>query len=1002
MRLDIGRVFFVMAVALTVASAANAADDLEILTWPAGLVAGEIEIEADLGATGGPAELFLDGVGVCELTAAEPGCTVDLGDDLHVHLLELIRYRSGGGSNRAERWLNRPGREAGLEIQLAARPIGTTCGGRLKWNDALGQDPVALEVEAAGERKMVPLNSSTFAYPCADPGASRVVAASAIFADGRRAQAVALTGGSGRPFGVAPTAVSLEATSPALDPCGAVEARFGDRVRSSNRQGFEVVFVIDPGVSFRGFASSGDEPSGGRSSWDRAHGAFADADGLWFVTPDGSLRRVDGFSQGRESWLGSFFQLPTGAQQVDRRLADAVASSGLVAGAAPRRRVVVLMLGPEPGRDSSRFTSAHARAYLAEIGVALVVLRTAGATGDSWPAGVRVESMAALAEAFSDVRQQLDRQCVEWFPPETLGNEIAESLPAGIVIAGRLGELAGETRSVWRQAGLAKTDPGERPISDKPVASQKIEVTAVTVLVRAQADRGRPVTDLTAEDVAVTEDGRTVPILALEPLAQLRVAPGEAPVPIRAAPANTLPVRKIVPVAIYVERQLSGATDIAPALADLAERADWLTALGPVDIAVADQGVEVVLEGASDPAVVREALEELARSPFHHHAIERIRGDYLRYIREYPERNPSREGGEIESSTPDNMLRIRTMTSARSAIFQEDAILRMVMARMNDWALALPASGPRLLVVVGAGFDEDPVDFYMRFLEMKDPSFAAAARAEFLRYNQATRVDAVGHELAAAGWLVVPMATRIAGSQRTAAEFSGGETYQSFLTDGGGDAAYIRDVEFMLMDPLGAQRHLAAPSGGKVVMGGRGLDRLIAESTGWYRLTYQVARAPDGALHDVAVTSNRPDTKVQSTGVVVSGTSEGRSALRLRKLLEDATEVGELPVEVSVSDPRPAEQRKVVAVLTVSVDFRPIAPLFVDDGERVLRFSVAVRGDKTEPYIHHQLGTAVGALGGMFFEMPIEWTQKDPAEMAVIVEDLGSGAWGGILSKLGE
>ena len=1002
MKADFGSVFLVPAVVLLMGGVAHGAGDLEILTRPTGLVAGDLEIEADLGETGGPATLLLDGAEVCELTAAEPGCSVDLGDDLHVHLLELIRHRPDGAAERAELWLNRPGSEAGLEIQLAASPIGTTCGGRLKWNDALGQDPVDLEVEAAGVLKGVPLNSRTFAYPCADPGDSRVVAATAIFADGRRAQAVVLTGESGRPVGVAPTAVSLAATSPALDPCGAVEARFGDRVRPSTREGFEVVFVIDPSVSFKGFASSDAEASGGGNSWDRALGAFADADGLWFVTPDGSLSRVDGFSGGRESWLGSFFQTPAGAQPAEWRLADAVASSGLVAAAAPRRRAVVLLLGPEQGRDSSRFTAPQARSYLAEIGVPLVVLRTAGSTVDPWPEGIRVGSMAALADAFAGVRQELDRQCVAWFPPETRGDEIAGSLPAGIVIAGRRGGLDDETQSVWRMAGLSDSETGTRPISDTPVASQKVEVTAVTVLVRAQAGRGLPVTDLTPEDLAVTEDGLTVPVLAVEPLSQLRVVPGESPVPTVVAPANTAPTRKIVPVAIYVESQLSGSADIAPALADLAERADWLTRLGPVDIAVADQGVEVVLEGENDPESVRESLKELSSRPYHGHVIERIRTDYLRYIREYPERNPTQEGEGIESSTPDNMMRIRTMTTARSAIFQEDAILRMVMARMNDWALALPPSGPRLLIVVGAGFDEDPVDFYMRFLEQKDPSFAAAARAEFLRYNQATRVDAVGHELAAAGWLVVPMATRIAGSQRSAAEFSGGETFQSFMTDGVGAGAYIRDVEFMLMDPLGAQQHLAAPSGGKVVMGGRGLDRLIAESVGWYRLTYQVARAPDGALHEVAVTTNRPDTKVQSTGVVVSGTSEGRTALRLRKLLEDASESGELPVEVSVSDPRPAEKQKVIADLTVTVDFQPIAPLFVDEGERVLRFSVAVRGDKTEPYIHHQLGTAVGGLGGMHFEMPIEWTQKDPAEMAVIVEDLGSGAWGGTVSTLGE
>ncbi len=92
--------------------------------------------------------------------------------------------------------------------------------------------------------------------------------------------------------------------------------------------------------------------------------------------------------------------------------------------------------------------------------------------------------------------------------------------------------------------------------------------------------------------------------------------------------------------------------------------------------------------------------------------------------------------------------------------------------------------------------------------------------------------------------------------------------------------------------------------GGKLLLGGRlnqgvlgsgGLKKLVNESAGWYRLTYQVARAPDGAMHDVSVISDRSEIEVESTGVVVSGTSEGRAAMRLRLLLDDPTATGELP-----------------------------------------------------------------------------------------------------------
>jgi hypothetical protein len=274
-----------------------------------------------------------------------------------------------------------------------------------------------------------------------------------------------------------------------------------------------------------------------------------------------------------------------------------------------------------------------------------------------------------------------------------------------------------------------------------------------------------------------------------------------------------------------------------------------------------------------------------------------------------------------------------------------------------------------------------------------------AARAEFVRYNQATRVGSVGRELAAAGWMVVPVATRIAGSPRHTAQFSGRETFQAFLTDFP-DGGYIRDVDFLLLDPLGSQQHLAEPSGGEVVVGSTGLRKLIDQSSGWYRLTYQVARAPDGDLHQVGVTSLRPEVRVENTGVVVSGTSEGRAAMRLRLLLDDPEAAGELPVSIDTGPARKTEDKLFESSLTAGVNLEPIAPLFTDEGARALRFSIAVRSGRGSPFVHHEVVTAVGAVGGMEYSAPIQWTGKE-AELAVVVEDLASGAWGGTVSKLG-
>ena len=59
-----------------------------------------------------------------------------------------------------------------------------------------------------------------------------------------------------------------------------------------------------------------------------------------------------------------------------------------------------------------------------------------------------------------------------------------------------------------------------------------------------------------------------------------------------------------------------------------------------------------------------------------------------------------------------------------------------------------------------------------------------------------------------------------------------------------------------------------------------------------------------------------------------------------------------------------------------------------------------MRSGETESEVAHQLATADGAVEGFLFEVPLEWTKKTPSEVAVVVEDLGSGAWGGTVQEL--
>ena len=82
------RRFLVVMTAVTgFAIGIGASEGPRILTQPVGLVRGPLDVATDLGDSAGSGVLFLDGTEVCTGTSTESNCRVDLGSDLHVHLL---------------------------------------------------------------------------------------------------------------------------------------------------------------------------------------------------------------------------------------------------------------------------------------------------------------------------------------------------------------------------------------------------------------------------------------------------------------------------------------------------------------------------------------------------------------------------------------------------------------------------------------------------------------------------------------------------------------------------------------------------------------------------------------------------------------------------------------------------------------------------------------------------------------------------------------------------
>jgi len=1035
-----GAVLMILAVAGVVTAETAADAGLRILTYPIGLVTGEHAIEVALGAGGEPAELYLDGEPACTVTASNPRCLVDLGEAPHVHLLELIRFdASGRVATRAVRWVNRPGQEAELAIQLAPRSPQGVCGGKALWSHPLKKDPVLIEVRQDGRILRIHDDGRSFRFPCPDPEVPHILTASAIFPDGGRAEAVAVSGGFWGATETGLTAVALVGDGEGGEPCTAVAAKLGDQVKQTEASGFEVVFVLDPTAGYRTLMASGwtkgmmptttsstkqfdtlvQQGSKGsdarpKSSWKRADSSLIDAEKMWFVLPDDNLQRANGFGQGKMNWLPMLFNFGSVKLPGKPRIADAVAASGLVAAAGPRQRAVVMILGNKADRDGSGFTAEEARTYLAEVGVPLYVLRNGKLRDDGWPAGVPIHTMEAMAEALETVKFDLEAQCIAWFPGQMHPNQIASALPAGVDIAGRRGEAPEDVETVWRQAEVAATITAAATTAvtagEKPAGRARVEVTAVTVLFAARDDSGRPITDLTADEIEVSEDGAPVSVLGLARIPQTRTPEaGVAPAGEAGAAAEPSVTGGKIPVAVYIDRDLATSAELSQALDALAERAGWLASLGPVEVVTADQDVTTVLAGATDAGAVESTLLNLAAKPSGQHAIEAIRVRFVRDIRKYPDRlvrdDPNADDPEsglmarLEAGEePQELERSKVLTAARGAIFEEDGALRHSMTRVSDWALATPAAGPRLLLVVGAGFDMDPVDFYLPFVERMETQSSGSAREEFKRYRQTDRVDRVGRDLAAAGWLVVPVATRTTGTGSGSADTGGGDRFQEFLS-AQPDALRTSRANFLLLDPIGSQRHLAAPSGGEVAMGATGLDRLISSSAGWYRLSYQIDRPPDGADHQLAISTDRPGADIRSTSVIASETLEDAAAARVRRLLRGSTESSDLVVEIAVTEARPAEGKKLAAEATVTVHLDAISALFVEGGQRNLRLSVGVLAGDNGVFVLHRMETVDGAVDVWSYKVPLQWP-RGPARLAVVVEDLGSGAWGGAVRAL--
>jgi hypothetical protein len=974
---------------------------MEILTYPIGLVIGVLPVIANLGPAGGPpAQLFLDGRPACTMTDEAPRCPVDLGREVRVHELELVRRNTQGDVvERAVRWVNRPGAQAEVYLRGACDDVTRACTVSVGWGHPAKLDPRAMTVTLNGrviERKVV-----HEVHFHAKRDTAMVVSVDVIFPDARRASQTRL-------FGVAGFAGVTEAAMQAVPIVMAKHSQpprtlGGFPVRGIEDAPEEVAFVVEPLAleALRGLwtRSHAEMRVPGAPLGEEVNGELADLEAMTVIIPNEHLNRFEVFNVpgGRDAWLP---RMALGADVLEgrgMRLADAVASAGqLVAGALRKRAVVLVVSGRHP--DQSLFSAAQAVAYLREIMVPLVVWRMEKDIAPEWPAGPRVTSRSVWAAAKA-LRATLDSQRIAWVESDAAPDALHPDAP-GVLLAGRPAVTTASVTSAMEE--IPREAPAPAPTAPKaPPASafaERVNVTAVRVLVRPRPAAGHTPPVVRAADVEVLEDGQPATVIGLQPLLTVS-APSSGP----AATEPPGVESATLGVTVYLAPDLSTRGGFGRTLGRLRRDAQRLVALGPVGVVLANPEPRTLADGVTDAATLVKALDASSVPRLGSARLTAIRRRFLELMGPGTVVFQAQEGPAVHAGLDFRGL----VGQARAAVREEEGVVRSALGRLVAWARGNRGAGGRLLFLVLDGFDLDAGRFYLDQLEplVGDDhdrrSLFEAARAEFQGMRLDRLVSEASAALCARGWAAVLFYNGVAEGAAfgTGAEMSGYAAFQRHMSAPapGATSAPL----FAFERPREALADVADATGGVVVPPGGSLDAPLTLLARTWVLTYQVERPADGQAHRVEVRSRVPGLEFAAPHLIFSGTSEAEAEARARRVLSGTEAHGELPVSITVA-PQPVNGRGGGSgTLAVRVDLESIREALLSLGSVRIRVTVAVSIEGAEPFVTHDVQQVASSPDGSVwsYEAPIAWP-AGARRCAVIVEELATGAWGGAVIDL--
>ena len=448
------------------------------------------------------------------------------------------------------------------------------------------------------------------------------------------------------------------------------------------------------------------------------------------------------------------------------------------------------------------------------------------------------------------------------------------------------------------------------------------------------------------------------------------------------AASDAGPVEDAWRVVVLFDLELSEPLLLRNGAVMLAERAAELTALGPVEVVLAGDGVRTSLPPTTSAPVLDEALAWIrVRESSRHLQAERRR--------EFAERERP------------------TLAAAEAAAAGEREALAAHLDRLLDWAATEAGDGPQLLLYVGGGYEADPAAFYAEALRAADDggaemspcrrcprrtSSAALCRCSAGRWWPSSR------RRAATPWSRAPTSRTPSGSSAASKRTAGWARWRSAsIREAAPRRREGREIS-VLADPVAPLAELAEQTGGELLVDPLRMADLAERLRGRHRLRLELDPPP---AEPTPVRVAAGGEEVRARRWIGSRLPLAVSAARVRQLLRDELDEGDFWVEAVVepvsSRGRARGEREptgAAGAARLTLQLEPEASA----GE--LRLTLASPGARPACASSTSRSIPRAAVDGLIrMDLPAALAGDGEEALAVLVEELAGGRRGGRLRQ---